>query len=131
MNRRSPTLSARVDAALNFSRERFDDAIAFLRRSASALDEREREVLAARQGTMLAEGYIAAIYHVSRTPLLDAHPDVRKAVVQVLESEMNHRCGEPPSVDAVDPHAPSTGTPSTRDEASSSSCSPRPPTEGR
>lgn len=118
MAARKPKLSDRVDAALNISRARFDEAVAYLRRSVSELDDVEREILAARQATMLAEGYIAAVYHVSKTPLLNAHPDVRDALVRALESEMNHRCGAP-AVDASDPHVPDPGTPSQRDKNSS------------
>lgn len=94
--------AAKIAENLTIAESKFVQALRMLNDAVSDVRAAESRVLDAEQKTARMDGYVAAIYYISATPLLNAHEDVRREIVAELEHEMNLQCGEKPqSADAV------------------------------
>ncbi len=83
-----------IESQLREAEHGFAAALQRVRMALSHLNDSELEIAAARQQTALYEGYTSAIYHISASPLLANHEDVRAQVVKALEVELESRCGK-------------------------------------
>ncbi len=83
-----------IDSRLREAEHLFAAAVQNVRVALSHVTDAEVAIAAARQQTALYEGYASAIYHISASPLLVNHEDVRAQIVKALEVELESRCGK-------------------------------------
>lgn len=83
----------KIRMELRSAQASFDRAIASLQGAARSVDDGLIAMQSVRATDALAQGFISAVAHVSASPLLTEHPQVRDAIVAALENEMEIRCG--------------------------------------